>query len=179
LNAHAEAVSRESEERERGLHELTAIIRARDARIAEAERVAEERLASLEALHAMTEEIRREAEKRERGLHELTAIIGARDARIAEVERMAEERLASLKAMHVYAEELRSESEKQLQEKEIHTAFHVDALREAGEKERSTQASLGESLVREGELRKEILEFKSETILGFLKRKIRARKSRT
>jgi SAM-dependent methyltransferase len=136
FNAHAHAVWLESEERERGLHELTAIIGARDARIVEAERMAEERLASLEAMHILAEEIRRESEKRERGLHELTAIIAARDAHVAELERVVQQ-------------------------------------------QRSTQAVLSESLSKEAALRAKILEFRNETIFGFVQRKIRALKSKS
>jgi SAM-dependent methyltransferase len=158
LNIHTQAVSRESEERERGLHELTGIIRERDARIAEVERMAQERLVSLEALNILAEEIRHEAEKRERGLHELTAIIGARDARIAEAERMAEERLASLEALHNLVEKSRTE-------------FELVA-----EQQRATQSALGESLVREAALRAKIRESQNETILVFIQRRIRERK---
>jgi hypothetical protein len=43
MHAHLEAVRREADERERGLHELTRVIAARDARIAELEQTADER----------------------------------------------------------------------------------------------------------------------------------------
>jgi 2-polyprenyl-3-methyl-5-hydroxy-6-metoxy-1,4-benzoquinol methylase len=45
MHAQLEAVRREAEERERGLHELTRVIAVRDARIAELEQIADERLA--------------------------------------------------------------------------------------------------------------------------------------
>jgi predicted transcriptional regulator len=140
-------------------------------------------------LKAHTEEVSRAAEERERGLHELTAIIGARDARIAEVERAAEERLASLEAMHAHAEDIRRESEQRLmelsnakdvlQEREINAVLQAEALLKSADQEHATRAALSESLVREGALRREILDLKRETILGFVNRKIRTRKSKT
>jgi len=96
IDAQMKALRSEADARERGLHELTAIIAARDARIAELERMAEERLTDLNSMHRHIEAVRSEADARERGLHELTAIIAARDARVADLERVAEERLAAI-----------------------------------------------------------------------------------
>jgi SAM-dependent methyltransferase len=87
MDASFSALQREADARERGLHELTAIIAERDARIEELERVAAERLSALNAMDASFSALQREADAREHGLHELTAIIAKRDARIIELQR--------------------------------------------------------------------------------------------
>ena len=111
VHEHMEALRGEANSRERGLHELTAIIAAREVRIGELEQMAEERLSKLNTVHQHMEALRGESEVRERGLHELTAIIAARDARIAELERIAEERLSKLNTVHQHVEALRSDSD--------------------------------------------------------------------
>jgi 2-polyprenyl-3-methyl-5-hydroxy-6-metoxy-1,4-benzoquinol methylase len=110
-------------------------------------------------------------------------------AHTEEVSRAAEERLASLEAMHAHAEEIRRESEQRLmelsnardvlQQREINVVLQAEALLKSADQEHATRSALSESLVREGALRREILDFKRETILGFVKRKIRTRKSKT
>jgi ADP-heptose:LPS heptosyltransferase len=70
--------SAEAQKREQSVHELTALVHARDLRIAELEGTAAERLASLE---------------------EMDAAVRERDARIVELERAAAERLEALETM--------------------------------------------------------------------------------
>jgi hypothetical protein len=80
-------------------------------RIAELERMAEERLSALHTLDRSYSALRLEGEMRESGLRELTAMIAARDQRIAELERVAEERLSALHAMDRSYSALRGEAD--------------------------------------------------------------------
>jgi chromosome segregation ATPase len=96
VHEHMEALRGEADARERGLHELAAVIAARDSRISELEQMAEERLSKLNTVHEHLEALRGVVDERERGLHELTSVIAARDATVAELEGLAEERLAHI-----------------------------------------------------------------------------------
>jgi chromosome segregation ATPase len=129
VHQETEALRGEADARERGLHELTAVIAARDARIIELERVAEERLSSLNTVHQHLEALRGESGARERGLHELTAVIAARDACIAELERVAEERLSNVNTIHQNMVVLRSESD--LRERGLHELASLITARDA------------------------------------------------
>jgi hypothetical protein len=154
MRTRMEAVRLEADERERGLHELTRIIVARDARIIELAQTAEERLAGLNSMHAHIEVVRREADERERGLHELTRIIAVRDARIAELEQVADERLA---AINRSAEQLR-----------------VAAAEAAGleVQQRRDEALLSEATERQATLSKQLLALERETLLEYFTRRV-------
>jgi len=122
-------IAREAEKREQGLHELTAIIAARDKRILDLNQTAAERLESLEQAATAYQTLAQEAEKREQGLHELTAIIAAREARIRDLEATAAERLESLERAATAYQILSEEAAKR--EAALHEAAAIIAERDA------------------------------------------------
>jgi chromosome segregation ATPase len=180
----------EAEKRERGLHELSAIITARDARILELEQVATERLTALEKTDAAFREISREAEARESGLHELTAMIHARDARILELEQVATERLTALETTDQALRAISREAE--AREAGLHELTAVIHARDARiaqvegdlrsalmDSERlrtqllTVEAELSDSRIREDALGKQIVEFENQSLLKFISRRSR------
>src|SRR5262249_54519295 len=93
---HLPVIRLEAEKRDAGLHELTAVIAARDARIRTLEETVRERTDALERADTSLREAWAQARRREAGLHELTAVIAARDARIRELEATVRERSEAL-----------------------------------------------------------------------------------
>lgn len=182
VHEHMEALRGEADARERGLHELTSVIAARDARIAGLEQMAEERLSKLNTVHEHMEALRAEADARERGLHELAAVIAARDARIVDLEQMAEARLSKLNTVHEHMEALRGEAD--AQERDLNELASAIAARDASvaelerlAEERLAQISeiqhtLTEAIAKQEVLSTQILALKCESLLEYLTRRL-------
>jgi len=154
VHEHMEVLRGEADARERGLHELTSVIAARDSRLADLKQMAEERLTSLKTVHEHMEALRGEADARERGLHELAAVIAARDSRISELEQMAEERLSKLNTVHEHLEALRGVVDER--ERGLHELTSVIAARDATVAELEGLAE--ERLAHIGEIQYELTE---------------------
>jgi carbamoyltransferase len=129
-HAEADAVRQSAAERDRLLHELTAVIKTlekqlelarrpedllkmvaeRDGQIAELERIAAERGRLIQLL---SEAIREREEKLERSgrPNDLLKMISERDGQILELERIAQERLSKIEAIHAEAYTLRQAAE--------------------------------------------------------------------
>jgi len=123
-----EEIEKQAGLRETQLHELTAIIASRDARIAGLERTASERLDALQRTDSARQEIEKQAALREAQLHELTAIIASRDASLAGLEQMASERLDALQKTDFARQEI--EKQAALRETQLHELTAVIALRD-------------------------------------------------
>jgi hypothetical protein len=104
---HLPIFRKEAERMVAGLHELTALIAARDVRINDLEQIARGRLDALQRADMSLREAWIQAERREAGLHELTAVIAARDERIRELEQTAQERLEALQRADTLIRETR------------------------------------------------------------------------
>lgn len=122
----------ESERRLEGLDQLTALLKLRDARMAELDEIANQRLAALESQSASYRELQREADLRSAGLLELTDHVALRDRRIRELEEIAVERFKALQTQSRLYDELRVEADRRtagLIDLTAHIATRDEAIR--------------------------------------------------
>jgi chromosome segregation ATPase len=147
---------------------LDRAIAVRDERIAELERMADERLHALNVMDVSVNALRHEAEKRECGLHELAAIIAARDARIAELEEVAGRRLDALNAMDVSFSTLQYEADER--ERGLHELTAIIAGRDARIAELARE--IERHVAERDTMTRRLVVLESETLLRYALRRM-------
>jgi chromosome segregation ATPase len=194
-------ISSEADRRERALHELAAVVKAGESRVAELEGIAAERLdaleraanllgtlqaesaerlQALEQTHAAFERFREEAQQWERGVRELHAVIEARNGRIAALEAESAERLQAQHDASEMLATLQAKDERIVQLQAAEQGLREELCRigqqfAAAQKENDgLRCALKEAVARGESLSIEVLALRNATLLDTFRRKINA-----